>query len=336
VHGHAGIRVGSIVPCGVSRSTINFGDTMVNIGQSIMRRAQSTDIEQVRYRPSGQRDVDLEVFSMSDLRLRVGRAHLRRHHRYNFHMFVCVARGVCRAVVDFSDVECRAGSLLTIKPGQVHRFGLESRWDALILLFRPELLQTSQTQERLSMPELVDALPTHMRLEAHVRRLVVEALSRMKQDCDLVAPRPILNMLLQGDLAALVARLHILYAQQPPGESPSEASERFRRFKQLVDANVHQWHHVSRYAQSMGCSERTLTRTCSAAAGIGAKRFIALRLALDAKRILAHTEVPIVAIAERLGFDDATNFIKFFRGVESCTPGDFRRRMARDDQRARS
>jgi AraC-like DNA-binding protein len=97
-----------------------------------------------------------------------------------------------------------------------------------------------------------------------------------------------------------------------------------------------QRHHVSRYAQSMGCSERTLTRTCSAAAGIGAKRFIALRLALDAKRILAQTEVPIVAIAERLGFDDATNFIKFFRGVESCTPGHFRRRMALDDQRARS
>jgi AraC-like DNA-binding protein/mannose-6-phosphate isomerase-like protein (cupin superfamily) len=310
---------------------------MVNIGQSIMRRARSTDIEQVRYRPSGQRNVDLEVFSMSDLRQRVGRAHLRRHHRYDFHLFVCVVRGVCRAVVDFNDVECRAGSLLTIKPGQVHRFGLESRWDALILLFRPELIQTSRTQERLSMPELVDALPTHMRLGAKVRRLVIETLSRMSQDCSLVAPRPILNVLLQGDLAALVARLHILYAQQQPRDgTTSEASERFRRFKQLVDANVHQWHHVSRYARSMGCSEKTLTRTCSAAAGIGAKKFIALRLALDAKRILAHTDVSIAAIAERLGFDDATNFIKFFRGVENCTPGDFRRRMARDDPRARS
>jgi AraC-like DNA-binding protein len=307
---------------------------MVNIGQSIMRRAHSTDIEQVHYRPTGKRALDLEVFTMSDLRLRVGRSHLRRYHRYDFHMFVCVARGVCRAVVDFNDVECRSGSLLTIKPGQVHRFGLEGRWDALILLFRPELLRTSQTQVRPSMPDLVDALPTHMRLEAQVRRLVVDTLSRMKQDCNLAATRPILNVLLQSNLAALVARLHILYGQQPTGETPSEVLERFRRFKQLVDANVHQWHHVSRYAQSMGCSERTLTRTCSAAAGIGAKRFITVRLALDAKRILAHTEVPIVAIAERLGFDDATNFIKFFRGVESCTPGDFRRRMARDDQRA--
>jgi AraC-like DNA-binding protein len=51
---------------------------------------------------------------------------------------------------------------------------------------------------------------------------------------------------------------------------------------------------------------------------------------------ISHTEVPIAVIAERLGFDDATNFIKFFRGIESCTPGDFRRRMARDDPRARS
>jgi mannose-6-phosphate isomerase-like protein (cupin superfamily) len=103
-----------------------------------MRRDRSTDIEQVRYRPSGERDVDLEVFSMSDLRGRVERDHLRRHHRYDFHMFVYVGRGICRAVVDFNVVECRAGSLLAVKPGQVHRFGLETRWDALILLFRPQ------------------------------------------------------------------------------------------------------------------------------------------------------------------------------------------------------
>ncbi|MEP6876196.1 MAG: AraC family ligand binding domain-containing protein, partial [Burkholderiales bacterium] len=47
-------------------------------------------------------------------------------------------------MVDFSHLECGAGSLLTIRPGQVHRFGPGSRWDANLLLFRPELLQASQ------------------------------------------------------------------------------------------------------------------------------------------------------------------------------------------------
>ena len=74
-------------------------------------------------------------------------------------------------------------------------------------------------------------------------------------------------------------------------------------------------------------AEKTLTRICSAVAGVGAKAFIASRLALEAKRLLVHTEMPISAIAQRLGFDEATNFTKFFRSIEGCTPGDFRRQF---------
>jgi len=174
----------------------------------------ASDIEQVQYRPSADRALDLEVFSMSDLRRRVHRAHLQRHHRYDFHMFVHVRRGKCRAVVDFTHIECGAGSLLTIRPGQVHRFGPGSRWDANLLLFRPELLQASQGEERLQMPELVDALPAHLRLDGSTRRFVADTLARMEQECALDARRPLLNWLLQSELATLVTRLHIFHAEQ--------------------------------------------------------------------------------------------------------------------------
>jgi AraC-like DNA-binding protein len=265
---------------------------------------------------------------MSDLRRRVSRAHLQRHHRYDFHMFVHVRRGKCRAVVDFNHTECGAGSLLTIRPGQVHRFGPGSRWDANILLFRPELLQASQGKERLQMPELIDALPGHLRLDRSTGRFLADTLARLAQECTLDARQPLLNWLLQSELATLVTRLHIFQAgQQPSAGASSNAPERFHHFKRLLDARVHQWHHVSRYAQAMGCSEKTLTRICSAVAGVGAKAFIASRLALEAKRLLVHTEMPISAIAQRLGFDEATNFTKFFRGIEGCTPGDFRRQF---------
>jgi AraC-like DNA-binding protein len=243
-------------------------------------------------------------------------------------MFVHVRRGKCRAVVDFSHIECGAGSLLTIRPGQVHRFGPGSRWDASILLFRPELLQSSQGEERLQMPELVDALPGHLRLDGLTGRFLADTLARLKDECGLDARQPLLNWLLQSELATLVTRLHIFNAEQHPSAgTSSDAPERFRLFKRLLDAKVHQWHHVSRYAYAMGCSEKTLTRICSAAVGVGAKTVIASRLALEAKRLLVHTEMPISAIAQRLGFDEATNFTKFFRGVEGCTPVGFRRQF---------
>jgi AraC-like DNA-binding protein len=62
-------------------------------------------------------------------------------------------------------------------------------------------------------------------------------------------------------------------------------------------------------------------------AGVNAKDFIASRINLEAKRLLAHTVLPIAAIGEQLGFQDPTNFVKFFRRAVGCTPGQFRRRQ---------
>jgi AraC-like DNA-binding protein len=57
-----------------------------------------------------------------------------------------------------------------------------------------------------------------------------------------------------------------------------------------------------------------------------AKAFIATRLALEAKRLLTHSALSVGAIADRLGFDDASNFVKFFRRHAGCAPTEFRRR----------
>ena len=293
------------------------------------KQAKSVQVERVGYRPNTRQALDLEVFTMSDLQRRVSAAHLRRHHRYDFHMFVYVSRGSCRAIVDFGQIECRAGSVLVVRPAQVHRFDIESRWDGWILLFRPEMLQVGQEEGAHSAVDLVEALPAHLALQRQARRCVGETLARMQADCRLDAQRPLLQRLLQSELVALVTRLHVVHqGQKRPAGGSQPVPERFRRFRRLVETHFQEWHHVSRYAQAMACSERTVSRACGDAAGVAPKAFIALRITLEAKRLLVHTELPVAAVGARVGFDQATNFVKFFRGAEGCTPGEFRRRQA--------
>lgn len=78
----------------------------------------------------------------------------------------------------------------------------------------------------------------------------------------------------------------------------------------------------------MGCSAKTLTRAAREVAGVQAKTFITRRITLEAKRLLAHGASSIALIGERLGFEDPTNFVKFFKREAGCTPGEFRRRLA--------
>jgi AraC-like DNA-binding protein len=102
---------------------------------------------------------------------------------------------------------------------------------------------------------------------------------------------------------------------------------RFNHFQRLVENKFWTWHRVSEYADLMGCSQKSLTRAALAVAGVRAKVLIGLRINLEAKRLLAHTALPIALIGERLGFEDPTNFVKFFKLEAGCTPGEFRRRQ---------
>ena len=61
-----------------------------------------------------------------------------------------------------------------------------------------------------------------------------------------------------------------------------------------------------------------------AVTGVGAKAFLTNRIVLEARRLLVHTRAPVATISEQLGFDEATNFVKFFRREAGVTPGAFR------------
>jgi AraC-like DNA-binding protein len=88
---------------------------------------------------------------------------------------------------------------------------------------------------------------------------------------------------------------------------------------------------VEDYAARLGCSVRTLTRASLAATGRSAKQVIDDRAALEARRLLACTELPIAEIGQRLGFPEPTNFGRFFHREVGCSPGAFRARALRSD-----
>jgi AraC-like DNA-binding protein len=104
----------------------------------------------------------------------------------------------------------------------------------------------------------------------------------------------------------------------------------FRRFRQLLYTDFASRHQVQDYAAALGMSEKTLSRVRLAAAGAPAKTLINQRKLLEAKRLLAHTNRSVHAIGSELGFDEASNFVKFFRKESGTTPAAFRRQTSQD------
>lgn len=294
-----------------------------------MAEVSTATTQRLDYRPRASYPLDLEVFTLADLRQRGSKEKVRTTHRYEFHMLVFIAQGVCTQVVDFKPVSCAPGSLLVLRPGQAHNFGHDEDWHGWIVLFRPEfVLPTSRAPRDLKLAVDLERLPEHFVLGGNEVRIVKGSIQQMREDTQLDAPLDDLHALLRHQLYALLTRLIILQGrQQAPEPVISPALQRFKRFQQLVEERFAQWHQVAGYATQLGYTEKSLARAVMASIGVTAKAFIAARIVLEAKRLLVHTNFSVGTIAEKLGFDEPTNFGKFFKREVNCTPAEFRRRQ---------
>ena len=291
--------------------------------------AQATSqILHLAYQPADPYRLDLEVFTVADLRTRATREEVQATHRYGFHTLLCVIHGECTQLVDFKAIACAPGSLLIVRPGQAHSYGVKDDWDGWNVIFRQEfVLPAATTPGDLKLAFDLGTLPDHVLLDGDDLKRLTDVIAQMREDTLMLAPQEDVHALLRHQLHALLTRLSILHGRtQVRDVAVSAALRRFHRFQQLVEDRHAQWHQVADYADRLGCTEKSLARAVRSAMGTTAKTFIAARINLEAKRLLVHTSMPVAAIAEKLGFDEATNFNKFFRREVGCTPSDFRRR----------
>lgn len=288
----------------------------------------TSSIKRLRFRHTQDEKLDCELLTISDLRTRIPQADYGRTTRADFFRLVAVTSGVTKPVIDFSELRATANHWLLIRPGQSMRYDFGRDWSGWMVIFRPESIastNTSQTRDALDLLARVENMPSQWRLTPQQSTHAQQALDLMHLDYRQSALPQERNALLRYQLAGMLLRLSLwhTHAENPP-TADLAALGHFKRFRQLVEADYTRSHQVQHYAKQLGLSDRSLNRACASGAGISAKVFIANRLSLEAKRLLVHTAAPVQNIAFDLGFDEPTNFVKFFKRMEGTTPSSFR------------
>ncbi|WP_161622692.1 helix-turn-helix domain-containing protein [Cesiribacter andamanensis] len=83
---------------------------------------------------------------------------------------------------------------------------------------------------------------------------------------------------------------------------------------------------MQEYAGQLQLSTAYLSRLVQEASGEPAAALIRRRLLLEARRRLLYSPQTNAEIGYALGFSDASNFNRFFKKAEGCTPKEFRSR----------
>ncbi|MFD5159333.1 helix-turn-helix domain-containing protein [Streptomyces hawaiiensis] len=266
--------------------------------------------------------VGMQVGPMSTGRTWHADAPLERVHRIDFHIVLLFGAGPVRHMVDFTEYEVMAGDLLWIRPGQVHRFSRSSEYRGTVLTMQPGFLPRS-TVEATGLYRY--DLPPQLRPDAAQLAGLEAALAQLRREYEDTATLPLSlhTAVLRHSLAAFLLRLAHLAASSAQALRQRSDST-FTLFRDAVERDFATNHSVSAYADALGYSRRTLVRAVRAATGDTPKAFIDKRVVLEAKRLLAHTDLPIGRVGVAVGFPDAANFSKFFHQHTDQTPAAFR------------
>ncbi|MFJ4002033.1 helix-turn-helix domain-containing protein [Streptomyces sp. NPDC090023] len=266
--------------------------------------------------------VGMQVGAMGEDRTWHADAPLDRVHRIDFHVVMLFTEGPVRHMIDFAEYEVGAGDVLWIRPGQVHRFSRTSRYRGTVLTMQPGFLPRATVEAtglyRYDLPPLLHPGPAQLAaLENSLAQL-----GREYEDTSTL-PLSLHTAVLRHSLTAFLLRLAHLAASSAEANR-SQADTTFTLFRDAVERGFPTNHSVNAYADALGYSRRTLVRAVRAATGQTPKGFIDKRVVLEAKRLLAHTDMPIGRVGAAIGFPDAANFSKYFQLHTGVTPVGFR------------
>ncbi len=100
--------------------------------------------------------------------------------------------------------------------------------------------------------------------------------------------------------------------------------EFLRLFSQLIDTNYTRFHAVADYADLLNITAKALNKRISQYNRISPNNLIKNRIILEAKRLLAHTQLNVKEIGYKLGYNDSSYFIRFFTTHTAVSPHKFR------------
>ncbi|WP_282354818.1 AraC family transcriptional regulator [Pontibacterium granulatum] len=265
--------------------------------------------------------------SFSDLKKKVPDERLTLPERVELYLLLMVTSGDMIHTLDFVDYTLPQGSLVVVRPGQVQQWHPTPEVEAQIVLVDPTALPfdaaVSHTRE-LELLTLFDWQP-QTQLGDELRTNLEQIIGRLESDIAGFDGSELEISLIRHELLALLFRLACFQHDLVQSQTKRTVGyEKYKMFIELLEQHYRVEHALQFYAKRLGYATSTLSRACLEIEGYSAKVVIDHRIALEGKRMLAHSGASVAEIAHYLGFSEATNFIKFFKRNVNLTPTEFR------------
>lgn len=251
-------------------------------------------------------------------------------HRHDFYHIVWVEHGSGHHIIDSVKYEVRPKTLFFMTPGQIHDFSLSQDTVGIALHISAEFfalqLQNKNALNEIPVFDLEKPIQTLYLDDAQADDIctTLNAIGDEYRDDQFGA-----QDMIRSYLYILLLKASRFAEPGATGDACRRSLILGRRFKSLLEEHFGTVQDVAEYARMLRMTERGLNEATRRSLGITAAQLIRERVMLEAKRLLAHSEISVNAVATQLAFEDPAYFSRCFKKHTGRSPLEFRQSLAR-------
>lgn len=287
----------------------------------------TSSIPKIGFKETGS-GVEFEVLKLAELFAQKDclPVDIEQPHRVYFHHVFFMTAGEGSHHIDFVSYPFSPGTLLYIAQGQVHSFDIQPGTDGYAVFFTTRFLKENLIHSdtpsfsRLYNYQLYEPVLQPTEFDGEEFLTLFSEIAREYGRLRLSGAEEILRLLLK----VLLLKLERVKPTGVAGQTKAEWLARFERFRDCLGKHYLSTRKVRDYADMLRVSPKHFNTICKSVAGTTAKQCIDDFLILEVRRVLATSADSVQELAYAFGFDEPTNFVKYFKKHTGQTPAQFR------------
>lgn len=276
-------------------------------------------------------------FALYDLKahLMENQCQVVRPHIHSFYQVIWFKKGKGKHYVDFKTYDVFDNSIFFVGPNQVHHFDENYDYEGVLFHFNRLFLLQEQSpldfflhfnlfNNSLHQSSLNVSTGIVDTLDRYVSQIKDELNNEETFGKELILGSYLKSFLIQ------VQRKKNIFEQGSEAWSPTFNDKRLvlMRFIKLIDENYKKGYTIAEYASSLHISSRSLSDLTHQQLHKTPSQMVQERIILEAQRLLLYSNSNVNQVAYRLGFEDASYFVKYFKKYTGVSPKEFRKSIS--------
>ncbi|WP_111710005.1 AraC family transcriptional regulator [Lutibacter citreus] len=243
-------------------------------------------------------------------------------HRISFFALLFVTKGTGKHQIDLKEYNLTEGTVLKIAKGQVHSFQKDAKYEGFLLLFTEDFLLNYFSKSSINIIShlynyhITSPISNYINgNETFLNQLILELKTK--------------NTFAKKNIVAALLDLYLLRLERESNNHKLQNNNSnhypiFIEFKNFVETNYVTTRNVKDYGKMLFISTKLLNQIVKKFTLNTAKSFIDNYVILEVKRSIVSSNKSFKEIAFENGFDEVTNFTKFFKKHTELTPKQFK------------